>query len=181
MILAGVVFAAAVALLRGGKLERLGNLNLSWLPLVWTAIILRAAAGILAKNGFVFGPWLQVVAYVLFIYFVAVNSKYPGIKLFGLGSLANFLVIAANGGTMPVSAAAIAKAGITGQPAGTHSMLTAQSRLWFLADIIPVSFRLPMPAVVSVGDLMIVAGMFIFIQYRMLCGEEAKGLVLSKE
>jgi hypothetical protein len=181
MIVTGVLLSIVVALLRGGKLERLSNLNLTALPLVFAAILLRTAAGYLAAQGFALAPWLQVVAYAALLYMVALNLGHPGIKLFGLGSLCNSLVIAANGGTMPVSAAAMAKAGLTDTLSGTYSLLTEQSRLWFLADIIPVTFRYPKPIIVSVGDLIIVVGMFIFIQYRMMQRKEPQGLVLGEK
>jgi hypothetical protein len=181
MIVTGVVLSIVVALLRGGRLERLSSLNLTGLPLVWVAILLRVAAGYLASQGFTLAPWLQVAAYFALLYMVILNLGYPGIKLFGLGSLCNFVVIAANGGTMPVSAAAMAKTGLTDMPSGTYSLLTEQSRLWFLADIIPVTFRYPKPIIVSVGDLIIVVGMFIIIQHCMMLREEPRGLVLGEK
>ncbi len=176
MIGAGVVLAIVVGLLRGGKLERLGELRLEALPLVWAAIILRVAAGVLAERGFLFAPWLQVVAYMMLIYMVFLNSWQPGLKIFGLGSLSNFLVIAVNGGTMPVSMEAVAKIGMTEVPSGIHSVLTAGTRLWFLADIIPVTFRFPRPTIISVGDILIVVGMFIFIQRLMMRVKKARYL-----
>jgi len=168
MILTGVVLAVLVGLLRGGRLERLGDLKLQAFPLVWAAILLRLAAGALIDRGFAFGPSLQVLAYVLFMYVMLANARLVGLKTFGLGSFLNFMAIAANGGRMPVSAAASARAGIAGEPIGIHTLLTEQSRLWFLTDIIPVPLHLPVPSVISIGDIFIVLGMFFFIQHRML-------------
>jgi len=53
------------------------------------------------------------------------------------------------------------------EPAGTHMLLTAETKLWFLADIIP----LPVPflaRVISIGDILIYVGIFYFIQKKML-------------
>jgi hypothetical protein len=168
LILIGVVLAVAVALLRGGRLDRLAELGLRAFPLVWLAIGLRVAAAALTERGFFWAPWLQVLAYVLFMYVMLANHRLAGLKTFGLGSFFNFLVIAANGGRMPVSATAIMRANLTRtEPSGIHSLLTEHTRLWFLADIIPVPGYL-LRSVVSIGDILIVLGMFFFIQHLML-------------
>jgi hypothetical protein len=178
VILVGVVLAVIVGLLRGGRLDRLEHLGIKGLAFVWLALGMRVAAGMLAVRGFLFGPWFQVGAYVIFLYIMGRNLSLPGLKVFGLGSLLNFIVIVFNGGTMPVSVEAIAAAGIVREPVGTHSLLGAETRLWFLADVIPV--RWP-PQVLSVGDLLIVVGIFMFIQHRMLTEAETGRLVLGGE
>lgn len=168
MILVGVFLAVLVALLRGGKLERLTALGLKALPLIWLVVAMRFFVAVLAGRGFAWAPWLQVAAYILLLGVLWLNLAAPGMKLFGLGSLLNFIVIAANGGTMPVSPSALALFAVSKLPSGTHSLLTPESRFWFLADIIPL--WLPYPQVISVGDIFLVAGMFFFIQQRMLVG-----------
>jgi hypothetical protein len=175
MIVPGVFLGVIVGLLRGGKLERLGELGLKALPVVWLALALRLSVGILARQGFIYAAWVQVVAYLLFFGAVGMNLSVGGMKLFGLGSLLNFIVIVMNGGAMPVSPQAMAVAGLSGQPAGTHMLMTAETPLWFLADIIPV--WMPLPNVISVGDILIVVGIFIFIQRRMLFRDTDVGLV----
>ncbi len=81
--------------------------------------------------------------------------------LIGLGFTFNVLVILANGG-MPVSPDAIRALG--GDPtgavlAGKHHMMTAATALPWLADVIPLP---PIDLIVSVGDLVLVAGMIPF-------------------
>ena len=168
MIIVGVGLGIVVALLRGGKIDRLGDLGIKGLPLVWVALLLRTMIGVLGSRGFNL-PWFQVIAYLLFFYVLALNLAWPGLKLFSLGSLLNFLVIAANGGAMPVSPQAIAFARLSGDPSGKHTLLTEASRLWFLADIIPLRPPyFPVAQIISVGDILIVAGIFIYIQHKML-------------
>jgi hypothetical protein len=180
ILLMTIVLAIVVALVRGGQLRRMENLGLQGGSLVFAAIMLRFTAGILSSRGVPFGSWLQVAAYITLIYALWLNFHFPGIKLFNAGCFLNFLVIAANGGYMPVDAAAMARAGITNTPVGTHSLLVEQSRLWFLADIIPVAFPYPqMAQVISVGDLLIAAGLFLFIQHRML--DKSGKLVLGED
>ncbi len=168
MILVGIILAVAVALLRGGKLERLSNLGLKLLPLVWLVLVMRSLVAVLESRGIPWAPLLQVAAYLILLGVLWLNLAAPGMKLFGLGSLLNFLAIAANGGAMPVSPSALAFLNMNKTPSGTHTLLTAESRLPFLTDIIPL--WMPYPQVISVGDILIVAGMFLFIQQRMLAG-----------
>jgi len=168
LILVGVILAVAVALLRGGKLERLSDLGLKLLPLAWLVLVLRSLVAVLESRGMPWAPWLQVVAYLILLGVLWLNLAAPGMKLFALGSLLNFLAIVANGGAMPVSPGALAFLGMSVTPTGTHTLLTPESRLPFLTDIIPL--WMPYPQVISVGDIVLVAGMFLFIQQRMLAG-----------
>lgn len=178
MIIVGVGLAIIVGLLRGGRLDRLEHLGIRGLAFVWLALGMRAAAGVLAVRGFSFGPWFQVGAYLVFLYIVWLNLSLQGMKIFGLGSFLNFVVIASNGGTMPVSGGAIASTGILKDPVGTHSLLSTETRFWFLSDVIPLKWP---PQVLSVGDLLIVVGIFMFIQYRMLAEADTVRLVLGRE
>lgn len=181
MVVAGVVLAILVALARGGKLERLGELGLRGLPLVLVAIVMRYSAAVLVRMELAWALWLQVAAYVVFLSVIALNFTVPGIKTFGAGTLMNFLAIAANGGAMPVSAKAIELSGQSGTPTGLHTLIGEQTRLWFLSDIIPVPVPLPQRGVISIGDVLIIAGIFAFIQYRMLTKPKIQGLVLENE
>jgi hypothetical protein len=179
MIVPGIIISIIVGLLRGGNIERLGELGLRALPLVWLAFALRLSVGLLDRRGFAYAAWVLVTAYLLFFVAVGLNLSAPGMKCFGLGSFLNFLVIALNGGTMPVSPRAMMMAGITDPPTGTHSLLTAQTRLGFLGDIIPA--WTPFPQVISVGDILIIIGIFMFIQHRMVFGEAAVALVSANK
>ncbi|NLZ93901.1 MAG: DUF5317 domain-containing protein [Firmicutes bacterium] len=170
MIPVSIILAVLIGKLRGGSLARLQNLDIKALPLILTALLLRVAVGKLADYGLLL-PWLQVLAYLIFFYALVLNYKIPGLKMFACGCFLNFLAIIANGGTMPVSAAAIAYSGVNyGDPTGgMHSLLTDETRLSFLADIIPLRPPyFPLAQVVSVGDILIIVGIFYFIQRQML-------------
>lgn len=172
MIVVGVFLAVVIGLLRGG-LDCLGEISLKGMPLIWVALIMRAMVGVVENTGFAYAPWLQIVAYVFFLYALWLNWSSLGIKFLGLGSLLNFVVIAANGGRMPVSAEAIARAGGSGTPSGTHMLVTENTHLWFLADVIALPRISPMAQIISVGDIFIVLGVFIFIQHQMVRKEPA--------
>jgi len=174
-VLTEVGAAVLVALLRGGKIARLANLALEGLVFVWLSLLLRVVADVLAAYWVPAAAWLQAVAYLPLFYFILLNRDRAGLPLLGLGSALNLLVIAANGGMMPVSAVAIASAGGAGNvPVGTHTLLTGESRLSFLADVIPVPWHFPEPVVISGGDILITLGVFLFIQHQMLAGKAGR-------
>lgn len=165
IVLIIVILSGLVGKIRGGSFERLADLQIRGISWAFMALGLRLASAFLAAKGIEI-IFLQIIAYCLFAYVLWSNLNLPGMKLFALGTLLNFVVIIANGGMMPVSAQAIALAGLP-EPAGTHMLLTAETKLWFLADIIP----LPVPflaRVISIGDILIYVGIFYFMQKKML-------------
>ncbi len=90
--------------------------------------------------------------------------------LLASGAFSNFLVILLNGG-MPVSESALRRAGVTdafrngaSRIKGAHIPLLPGARLRFLADVIPLRFG----SVVSVGDLLIWAGLILLLQQLMV-------------
>ncbi|HEX21032.1 MAG TPA: hypothetical protein ENH19_00075 [Actinobacteria bacterium] len=119
-----------------------------------------------------------IISYVLLLWALAWNWRGPkltgnfinwGILTALAGVFLNFLVISINGG-MPVSAQAARIAGYRGDFVslkrvydGIHLLMSANSRLIFLADILPQPF-----GVASIGDLLLALGVFIFIQNKML-------------
>ena len=99
------------------------------------------------------------------------NRALPGMWLVLLGAGCNLAVICANGGLMPTNAQALASAGKTESiglaqeypgirlPNSKDALLAPEeTQLWWLSDVI-VSPPLPQPKVMSVGDLLIAAGL----------------------
>jgi hypothetical protein len=164
-----VAAAVLLALLRGGKLARLAALELRGLPLLFLTLGLRLLADRLATYGPPAAVWLQPAAYLVLAWFLVLNFKHGGFPLIAAGSALNLLVMLLNGGAMPVSPAALEAIGGAGTiPQGTHALLTEQTRLTFLADVLPVPWHFPGPVVISVGDILITLGVFLFIQRQML-------------
>ncbi|WP_094548988.1 DUF5317 family protein [Petroclostridium xylanilyticum] len=50
----------------------------------------------------------------------------------------------------------------------THTLITSSTRLSILADIIAIPKPYPLPKVLSIGDIFIAFGVFVFIQEAML-------------
>jgi len=100
--------------------------------------------------------------------FLLRNFSYWGVRLMLLGLLLNMTVMAANGGMMPVDAAAVDAVGRqdvqelqVGKPiAGTKNVLLASQdiKLPGLSDSIILPLPKPFTKAVSVGDLVILPG-----------------------
>lgn len=165
-----VALAVFAGLLRGGKLQRLSEIRIKKFPLVFFAFLIRLLVVFYGGRGVYFfvnyGQHLQIFAFILLLYALYCNG--PVLRLIGFGVLLNFIVIAANGGVMPVLPSAIELAGIDSTLYVTHVLVSEGTRLWLLSDIIPIPPPYPLPRVISIGDLFIVAGFFSLISNQML-------------
>jgi hypothetical protein len=152
-----ILVAAVVAgVVRGGRPSKLADLRIRWLP--------AAIAGF----AFQLAPWpsrtwavvILWVSFALVGTFTAVNlTRFAGFRLVLVGLFLNVAVIGLNGG-MPVTRDAIVRSGQVDTEAelgdaAKHRLAAPDDRLVFLADAIPIP---PIHDVVSVGDLLVYAG-----------------------
>jgi len=152
------VFIIPFAILAGMMLTSLAGKNTAWQPYV------RAA---------------NIVQYATILTAVALNLHMRELWSAAVGTFLNLLVIAANGGVMPMSAKALRVAGLTQllDPERTsrfirHAIIAPDTRLKLLTDIIPVPVPVPgfrfISQVASIGDLLISVAVFVFVQRYML-------------
>jgi hypothetical protein len=175
--LAVVVLAGAVCVgyVLGGRWTALTGLRLRWWPCVGAAVLAQAggaAVGLAGaadpRRGYVAGLVLSAAAAAAFC---LRNLRVPGVALVALGLAGNAAVVAANG-AMPVSAHAARLAHVSLAPvrAGLdprHEQAGPGTALAALADVVPV--RLPVrPEVVSVGDVLVAAGLAHLVVTGML-------------
>jgi hypothetical protein len=107
----------------------------------------------------------------MLVSFALINVRVPGLVLILVGVLANFAVIAANGG-MPVSADALRDSGqhaelaqMRQSDADKHHLVTDSDSLTFLGDII--GMPPPIARAISIGDLIIAFGLIWFTASSM--------------
>ncbi len=173
MFLEALVLGSLVGWLRGGSLKNIVNQPLFFLPLAIVAFLLQSILSFDFSRAGYLTPYifhLHLFSYLLLFLFIYYNRKSPGMLIMGVGILLNFLVIAANGGTMPVSSVGLRPElkEILLQGEALHALTTAESKLLFLADVIPLYF--PAGSKMSVGDIFLSAGLFYFLQQGMMRG-----------
>ena len=177
VLLAAILLSIIVALIRGGRLDRLAGVSFrhGWVALL--ALGLQVAIVYAVEPGSRPSAWLLIGSHVLLIFVIAVNRNIPGLPIVGLGLGLNLLVMLVNGGFMPVTPEALAQAGLShraqGLSAGDHVLGAKDvllprdnTRLWILSDI----FAVPLPVirtVFSLGDLVLALGAFILFQRAM--------------
>jgi|YelNatPaOPRAMG01_1025707.scaffolds.fasta_scaffold20929_3 hypothetical protein len=172
------VISFIIALIRGGRVSRLFEIQVGGFTLVLVIVLLTAASAgsrqYLDENVWQrIGGILHILIQIAFLAFFAINLVLPGMKWFLGGWVLNFIPIAANGGKMPVLIKAAQAAGIhedTASPMMQHLWVNNvnDARFGWLSDIIPLP-RPPLitPQVGSIGDMLMVIGIFWLIQGAM--------------
>lgn len=179
MSLAVVVLVAAVlaGVAFGGSWRRLASLPLQRLGLVVAAVLAQAGGAVVGLLGVADESTSYVVGLAvsaaLALAFCFRNARVAGVPLVTLGLVLNAIVVGANG-AMPVSivAAYHARVPIVSIAAGTdarHDIAGDGTRLSWLGDVVPVPLPLR-PEVVSVGDVLVVAGLAELVVVGMLAG-----------
>jgi len=172
--LAIVIFLAlAVAVLRGGRLVNLGDIELAAWWLLFIALGLQLGTNYLPAEDW--SEWvglsMVLLSFALLMIMVILNRSAPGMWIAGLGVLMNFVVIAVNGGMPVLAGAAEVASGFTvASPdlstSFMHVPLDETSRLTFFADVIPLRL-LGIGEVISVGDIFLALGLGSFLEHEL--------------
>jgi hypothetical protein len=183
MVYDGIILSLIVGFIRGGSLKGLQRLNFKYgwvfpILLLFQVIIFYVQndyAWIAKWSGFSF-----MLVYIVGLLFLWMNRSHAGMKLIVVGVLLNFIVMAVNGGRMPVSleaAAVLDPSYVQALQQGLyakHTMLIDSTKLAFLGDIIPLTNPYPRTQVISIGDILMNIGIFMFIQHVMSVGKTNK-------
>jgi hypothetical protein len=173
VVLLGLVLLLGLALVPvlGGRLARLAELRVRWIPAVAAAF----AVQILIVNVFpaegddALHRVVHVATYVVIGVVVARNLRLPGLPVIALGGALNAIAIFANGGVMPADPDALQAAGMTADPdAFTNSAALDDASVAFLGDVFAFPAWLPATNVFSVGDVLLVLGAWILA--HRVCG-----------
>jgi len=174
-----VAASVGIALIRGGRADRLASFPFRHLWLVFAAFgvqlvlhvgwftrlaVVRAAA-----------PYLYPSAYYLLLLCFVLNRRAPGVIWLAAGSLANLAVITLNGGKMPVDGQALVAMGcqawrdlFASGRSLTNTLVTQTTRLPWLADVLVGSPPFPRPTLFSAGDVLLAVGVFVLVQKTMV-------------
>ena len=162
LIVATVALGVLSGLLRGGSLRHLTGASLSGAGLAVAAAVAQAV------HAFIPVPAVAVTTTVLsqgaLLVFLWLNRYAAGAFLVAVGSTCNAAVIIANG-AMPVSREAIMAVALHPyEVMGRHRLLETGDPLPWLADVIGLPV---LRTVVSVGDVLLVAGVGLLVSALM--------------
>ncbi|MFQ5594510.1 MAG: DUF5317 domain-containing protein [Anaerolineae bacterium] len=180
ILLLGIGLAIVVGLLRGGNLRNLGSIRVRWAWLVLVALTMQVALGRLPTDWSGTARLLFPLTHLAILVVAWVNRDLSGMRLFAAGVLLNLVVIVGNGGFMPVEPEALVSAGIAesvefvplySRVAGSKALVLprAETALWWLSDIIALR---PIKTIVSLGDLLMVPGVFLLVEEGILNQED---------
>jgi hypothetical protein len=183
MILIFLCFAVLLGLIAwGGRVSNLASVQVRCGWLAPLAFLMQAyliffpadrAGGLFSARSL-----LLTASLMLLLVVVWVNRHLGGVKLIGLGLLLNFLVMALNGGFMPIAPDTLAQIGYDGNASHLETgyivgrtknvvVEPGEANLWLLSDIVVIPQPFPIPTALSMGDLLIVVGVFVFLREAM--------------
>lgn len=160
LVVLAVLLSLAAVPLTGGRLSRLAGVRLAGVWLVLPAL----AVQVLVISVIPSAPRLVLAAahlgtYAMVAAVLVRNRRLPGLPVVAAGGLLNAVGISANGGTLPASAAAVARAVPPAHRGGfNNSSVLAHPHLRLLGDVFATPSWLPAHNVFSVGDVLIAAG-----------------------
>ena len=174
MLLGGIVLGLVAGLIAGGRLGNLLAIRMKWLPAIFLAVVVRFGTEAALLRDVPLAETLRVpllvFAYAILLVALWANRRLPGLAIAFVGVLSNAVVIAVNGGMMPIWAPSLATAGLT--PADVlspiHYILPPQMDASFLAHLGPLADVIPIPVplvrnVASIGDVVISIGLGFFL------------------
>ncbi|MFC4801271.1 DUF5317 domain-containing protein [Neobacillus sp. GCM10023253] len=177
MVYDGILLALVVGFIRKGNLRGLAQLKLKWGWVFPLLLIVQIITFVYQNDIKLLGKAsesIYMAVYIIGLLFLYLNRHHKGFMIIFIGVFLNFLVMVVNGGRMPVSEEAAAvldpmyiqalKDGLYAK----HVLLTDSTILGFLGDIIPLGPPYPRTQVISIGDVVMNIGAFLFIQYLML-------------
>ncbi|MBD0383192.1 DUF5317 domain-containing protein [Paenibacillus sedimenti] len=146
-------------------------------------IFLQDHSQFLAQNN----GYLFLLVYFVGLYVVWLNRHEKGFWFIFAGVALNTLVMLVNGGRMPVSEEAASvldpyylKMLKEDPVVYKHILMTESTRLPFLGDIISLSAPYPRRQAISIGDVIMNFGIFIYLQKVMLVYKVQAALVEIK-
>lgn len=183
MLAESVILSIFIALFRGKKLKSLENIYIGKCWLIFLSFGLEFLCGLVVKNNIMpFSSFISknymiihILVYLLLFIFFTFNLNNKGLRLVLIGVMLNFIVIAANNGLMPVDVNMALSKGFnesvnmlaSGRIVGHSILVKGETRLSFLADIINIPPPYPFPQTISIGDVFISLGIFLFVQFNV--------------
>jgi hypothetical protein len=159
-----LVLVLVSAALPGYDLRRFGRLRWRHTWLVWLALADQVLVISVLPDSHELSAAAHLGSYVLAGLFVLLNHRSLGTLVIGAGGLLNLTAIAANGGVMPASPAALRASGWHPSPGHfANSAAVDHPRLGVIGDVFATPSWFLLHSVFSVGDVVIVVGVAMFL------------------
>ena len=181
LVIAALAIALGLGLWRGGSLEALADTRLRWVALLAEGLLIQLVFDLWDPPGLSRAGALAVllISNAAVAAFLMLNRQVPGMLLIAVGVLLNTVVITANQ-AMPVSVTAAAQADLDPPPAVSddlkHERLDSDTRLAWLADVIPVP---GVKEVLSVGDVVLACGVARLVYMQTTSRKRARSNATS--
>jgi len=177
-LIGAVLIGVVVGYLCRGRIAHLASLRLRFLWVIPVSLLIQLMIFPLFSERPLF-PYatssLHLLSYALILVFLVLNYRTFPLLIIGIGSLLNLLVIAVNGGYMPSSPIALARAGSEGVAArllqdgvyGNVILMSEGTRFNFLGDLLYLPRWVPFATAFSLGDLIVALGLIWLIAWGM--------------
>jgi hypothetical protein len=164
MLIVVVALAVVVGIpLLGGSLAALGQVRLRGRLLLAAGVAAQLGAAAAAAAYPALSRGFHLTSYAALALVLWANRALPRLWAVALGGGLNLVAIAANGGVMPASAAALRAAGLAGDDRFTSSAALPHPRLAVLGDVFATPRWLPLANVFSVGDVILAIGLVLVV------------------
>lgn len=171
-ILIGLI---VIYFLKGSKIKNIGKLEIKYAPLICLAFLMRFLIVFINLQYSYIHPGFRIINIASFIilgYALFNNRDLPGMKLTILGIAMNFIAILLNGGSMAVWREGLEMVGLHDYIVylqeglyQTHSLMNESTNIIskVLGDWIPLVKPHPRPRVISIGDIIMTAGVIMIL------------------
>lgn len=185
MFIEPTILSLLIAKLRGGSLKNLENVYIEGWYLFIIAALIQGLLSVGKKFDYPLASkilseyfiYAIVLSYTLMMIAIILNLEKSYMKLLFIGLALNLIVIAFNEGKMPVSLNGLEgiRNGISTEMTLPerdldikHEAVHKDTRFVYLADIILIPKPYPLPKILSIGDIFLMLGAFIFFQEEMV-------------
>lgn len=179
LLLSFLVLSIIIGWIRGGELSRFQNINLKRLWILIISLGLQLFIILFGMNNVTFAldyiKELYILSYVFLVIYLLLNITNRQLVIVFVGVILNGLAFIFNNGKMPVSVEGLKLAGLNNvvdlveaNKLALYAPLTDGTKYGFLSKLIIIQKPFPYNAVLSIGDVVIALGLFIFIQSVML-------------
>lgn len=181
MFIEAIVIGFIVAIFRKGKIRNIENLHINGWYLFIAAGLIQVSISWLKSKNQLLGPeffdkyfvYVHLLTYLLMIVGVILNIRKNFMRFILIGMLLNCIVIFANGGKMPVSFKNVKgyenyTEDMLDKSDIKHSLVTEDTKFVYLADVIVLPRPYPLARIISIGDIFLMIGVFLFFQESMV-------------